>query len=196
VFNETCSYNDGDGNMGGWLPTVIGAGGSIGGGLIGKAIGGAAGGPIGAGISLVSSLIAGIFGAHAAKVKREDEISSAWAANGPRAIDGVMAAYRAGQISGQEAAGALDQIESEFLSMTAQITKYNGRFGAFPDPNGPRPPNNCNWACGTSWDLHQQIIGLKSQLTMGGGGLGSLSLSGADPVVLVGLGVIAFMLFK
>ena len=194
MFNETC-YRADD-NLGDWLPTIIGTGGSIGGGLIGRAIGGAAGGPIGAGISLVSSLIAGIFGAHAAKVRREDEISGAWAANGPRAIDGVMAAYRGGQISGSQAAQALDQIEAEFRAMTLPISKYNGKFGVFPDPNGPRPPNNCNWACGTSWDLHQQIIGLKKQLTIGGASLGGLSLNTGDPVVLAGLAVIAFMLFK
>ena len=186
------------GALGGWISPIIGTAGSIGGSLIGKLIGGAAGGPIGAGIALLSSLIAGIFGAHAAKVQREDEISNAWAASGPAAIDAVMSAYHSGQISSSEASQSLDSIEAQFRSMTQPITKYNGQFGSFPNANGPRPPNNCNWACGTSWDLHQQIIGLKSQLKAGSGGLslGGLSLGGMDPIVLGGLAVIGFLLFS
>lgn len=195
-LRSAVGFSDLDGSL---LPTIIGAGGSIGGGIIGKLIGGTAGGPIGAGIALVSSLISGIFAAHAAKEQREDQISGAWAASGPQAIDSVMAAYHSGQISGAEAAQGLDQIEAQFRSMALPISKYNGQFGVFPNPTAARPPNNCNWACGTSWDLHQQIIGLKAQLNMGGGG-GGLGLDlgglGGDPIMLLGLGVLAYMLLK
>lgn len=193
MFNET-TYNDG---LGAWLPTAVGAGGSIGGGLFAAlGIGGKFAGPIGMGISAISSLIASIFGAHAAKVQREDEISGAWAASGPQAIESVMSAYRSGQLSGRDASAALDQIEAQFRQMTQPITKYNGKFGAFPDPNGPRPPNNCNWACGTSWDLHQQLLGYKAQLSMGGGGGGGLGALTGDPIMLLGLGVLAYMFLK
>lgn len=192
MFNET-TYNPGFGDL---LPGLIGTGGSIGGSIIGRLIGGAAGGPIGMGISALSSLIAGIFGAHAAKEAREDQISGAWAASGPQAINAVMSAYHSGSISASEAAQSLDSIEGQFRQMTAPITKYNGQFGAFPDPNGSRPPNNCNWACGTSWDLHQQILGLKAQLTGGGGGLSLGSLGSGDPVMLAGLALLAYLLLK
>jgi hypothetical protein len=202
VFNET-AYNTVSGlsDLEGVLPTIIGAGGSIGGSVVGGMIGGSWGGPIGAGIGLLTGLISGIFSAHAAKVQREDEISNAWAAAGPQAIDAVMNAYHTGQVSGPEAAQALDQIEAQFKSMTSPITKYNGKFGAFPDPNGPRPPDKCNWACGTYWDLHKQIVGLKAGLNMSqgkAGAVGELDLAGltGDPIMLLGLGVIAFLLFK
>jgi hypothetical protein len=187
----------GMGELGAWLSTLIGTGGSIGGSLIGKLIGGAAGGPIGAGIGLLSSLIAGIFGAHAAKVAQEDQISGAWASSGPAAINAVMSAYHSGQVSASDASTALDQIEAQFRSMAQPIAKLKGQFGAFPDPTGPRPSSDCNWACGTSWDLHQQLTGLKSQLAASsGGGIGGLNLGAltGDPIVLGGLAVIAFLL--
>lgn len=192
MFSETSYYDDG--NMGGLLPTLIGTGGSIGGSIIGKLIGGGAGGPIGMGIAALSSLIAGIFAAHSAKVAQEDQISGAWASAGPQAINAVMAAYHGGQISATEAAQSLDGIEGQFRQMAQPIAKLNGQFGAFPDPNGPRPPDNCNWACGTSWDLHQQLLGLKAQLTAGGS---SLSLGNlGDPVMLAGLALVAYLLLK
>lgn len=193
MFNEV-SYSDG--NMGDFLPGLIGTGGSIGGSFVGKLIGGAAGGPIGAGIAVLSSLIAGIFGAHSAKVAREDEISNAWAASGPSAIQAVMSAYQSGQVSGNDALNALDGIEAQFRSMAAPIAKLNGQFGAFPNPEGPRPPNNCNWACGTSWDLHQQLKGLKASISAGATGGASLGTLGGDPIMLLGLGVLAWMLLK
>jgi len=175
---------------GSWVAPVVSAGGGIGGGIIGKLIGGTWGGPIGAGIGVISSLIASIFAQHAAKVQREDEISGAWAASGPAAIQAVMDANRSGQISASEAATALAQIQQQFYAMTQPITKYKGKFGAFPDPNATRPPDNCNWACGTSWDLNQQIQTLKGQLVGGGG----LSLGGLDPIMLGGLLIIGFLL--
>jgi hypothetical protein len=181
---------------GSWVSTIVGTGGSLGGSLIGKLIGGAAGGPIGAGIAVLSSLIAGIFGAHAAKVQREDQISGAWAASGPAAINATMSAYHSGQINATDASTALSQIQQQFYAMTQPITKYNGQFGSFPDVNAPRPANNCNWACGTSWDLNQQIAGLKAGLTSSGGAglnLGSLT---SDPIVLGGLLVIGYLLMK
>mgnify|MGYP001593996317 CR=1 FL=1 len=195
MFNEV-SYSYGEG-LGDWLPTTIGAGGTIGGGIFtALGIGGKFAGPIGMGISAISSLIAGIFAAHSAKVKREDEISGAWAASGPQAIEAVMSSYRSGQISGPEARQALDQIEGQFRSMAQPITKYDGKFGAYPDPNGPRPPDGCNWACGTSWALHQQLLGYKAQLSAGGAGGLNLGALGGDPVMLIGLGVIAWLLLK
>jgi len=193
--------SDVDGGLGelsgSWVSTLIGAGGSIGGGIVGKLIGGAAGGPIGGGIALLSSLIAGIFGAHAAKVQREDEISGAWAASGPAAIQAVMDAYHSGQIGASDASTALSQIQQQFYAMTQPITKYQGKFGSFPDPNAPRPADNCNWACGTSWDLNQQIAGLKGQL-VGSGGIGGLNLGSltSDPIMLGGLLLLGFLLMK
>ncbi len=203
MFNEV-AYDDS--NLGFAWPSLIGAGGSIGGSVVGGILAGAGhgaiAGPIGAGIGILTGLIGSIFGAHKAKVAREDEISGAWAASGPKAIDAVMQAYHSGSISASEASQALDSIEAQFYSMTAPITKYNGKFGSFPDANGPRPPDKCNWACGTSWDLHQQLLGYKAQLTAGGGGLSGgiagLNLGGLtkDPVALVGLGILAYMLMK
>jgi hypothetical protein len=183
---------------GSWVAPVVGGAGSIGGSIIGRLIGGAAGGPIGMGIGVLSSLIAGIFAAHAAKSAREDQISGAWAASGPAAIQAVMDANKSGQINASDAATALAQIQQQFYAMTQPITKLNGKFGSFPDPNAARPADNCNWACGTSWDLNQQIQGLKSQLvgsTSGGGGLDLSSITG-DPIVLGGLAVIAVLLFS
>jgi hypothetical protein len=195
---------NGLGDMGGWVAPVVGIGGGIGGKIVGSLIGGAAGGPIGAGIALISSLISGIFAAHAAKVQREDQISGAWAASGPQAIQAVMDAWKSGQASSSDAIAGLQQIQQQFYQMTQPITKYKGQFGSFPDPNGPRPPNDCNWACGTSWDLNQQIKQLTQQIQAGGdktiagqvvGGLGSVFSQG-DPMVMIGLAIIGFLLLK
>lgn len=196
MFNETV-YLNGLG-IAPWAPSLIGVGGSIGGGIAASKIGGAWGGPIGAGISALSALLAGIFGAHRAKVQREDEISGAWAASGPQAIEAVMQAYRSGQVSGAQASAALDQIESQFRSMAQPITKYQGKFGSYPNAEGARPPNQCNWACGTSWDLHQQIKNIKAGISTSATGstsIGNLGLPG-DPIVLAGFGILAYMLLR
>lgn len=196
MFNET-SYT----GFEGILPGIIGGGSQIGGSVVGSILAGAGhgaiAGPIGMGIGFIGSLIANIFGAHAAKEAREDQISGAWAASGPQAIDAVMNAYHQGQISASDASSALDQIEAQFRQMSQPITKYKGQFGAYPDVNAPRPGDQCNWACGTSWDLHQQIAGLKTQLT-GGGGISGLNLGGltGDPVMLAGLALVAYLLLK
>jgi hypothetical protein len=199
VWTYRADAGDGLSDLSGsWVAPVVGGAGSIGGGIIGKLIGGAWGGPIGMGIGVVSSLIASIFAQHAAKVQREDQISGAWAASGPAAIQAVMDAYHSGQISSSDASTALGQIQQQFYAMTQPITKYNGKFGSFPDVNAPRPGDNCNWACGTSWDLNQQIQGLKAQLTSGGSSSGGLDLSGitGDPIVLGGLLVIAVLMLS
>lgn len=181
---------------GSWIAPVIGGGGGIGGGIIGSLIGGPVGAAVGGGISVLSSLIAGIFAQHSAKVQREDQISGAWAQSGPAAIQAVMDAYHSGQISSSEASSALGQIQQQFYAMTQPISKLNGKFGAFPDPNAARPSGDCNWACGTSWDLNQQINSLKSQLVGGGtGGLNLGALTG-DPIMLGGLAVIAVLMFS
>jgi len=195
VWTYRADVGDSLGDLSGsWVAPVVGGAGSIGGGIIGNLIGGAAGGAVGGGIALLSSLIAGIFGAHAAKVQREDQISGAWAASGPAAIQAVMDSYHSGQISASDAATALGQIQQQFYAMTQPITKYNGKFGSFPDVNAPRPSGDCNWACGTSWDLNQQIQTLKGQLV--GSGTGGLSLGGFDPIVLGGLLVIGVLMFS
>lgn len=181
----------------GWIAPTVSIGSSIGGSIAAGAIGGAWGGPIGSAIGIIGGLISSIFGAHAAKVAREDQISSAWAANGPAAISGVMDAYAHGQISGADAVTALDQIEAQFREMTQSITKYRGQFGSFPDPNAPRPGDQCNWACGTSWDLHQQLEQKKAAIAGREGNLptalGSLT---SNPMNLVGLAVLAWVLLK
>jgi hypothetical protein len=197
VWTYNAHTSDGLSDLSGsWIAPVVGGAGSIGGGIIGNLIGGAAGGAVGGGIALLSSLIAGIFGAHAAKSAREDEISGAWAASGPAAIQAVMDAYHSGQISATDASSALGQIQQQFYAMTQPISKLNGKFGAFPDPNAARPSGDCNWACGTSWDLNKQINSLKSQLIGGGtGGLNLGALTG-DPIMLGGLAVIAVLMFS
>lgn len=183
------------GELGGWWQSLIGAGGGIGGKVAAGAIGGPVGAAVGFGIGIVTSIISAIFGGHAAKVQREDQISGAWAAQGPAAIDAIMQAYKSGQVSASDAINGLQQIEAQFIQMTTPITKYNGKFGQFPDPNGPRPPHDCNWACGTSWDLHQQILGLIKQIqsdpmsSLGG-------ILGLDPVVIGGLAVLGYLLIK
>lgn len=205
---RTWVYRDdvpgGLGTLGGsWIAPTIGAVGSVGGSVIGgilaSAGAGAIAGPIGAGIGILTGLIASIFAKHSAKVAREDEVTGAWAASGPQALDAVMAAYKSGQVSGPEAASALDSIEQQFISLMGPVAKYNGKFGVFPDVNGPRPGNNCNAACGLRWDLHKQIEGLKAGLSTSGGGiLGGFSLGGTTASPL-GIGLLLFlgvMMFK
>lgn len=180
--------------LGGFWQSLIGPAGGIGGKVAAGAIGGPVGAAVGLGIGVITSIIGFFFSSHAKKVQREDQISGAWAAQGPPAIDAVMAAFHSGQVSASDAVSGLQQIEQQFLQMATPITKYNGEFGKFPDPEGPRPPNNCNWACGTSWDLHQQIKGLIAsiQSTPGGGSL----LGGSDPLIIGGLLLLGFFLIK
>jgi hypothetical protein len=102
-----------------------------------------------------------------------------------------MEAWRSGQAGSAEAIEGLRSIEAQFMQMTAPITKYNGKFGAFPDPEGPRPPKDCNWACGTYWDLHQEIKGKIAQIQGGGGG-GILGM-GQNGLLLLGLAALFFM---
>lgn len=186
------------GSLGGWWQSLIGVGGGIGAKVTPMLATGPIGAAIGAGIGLITTILSSIFGAHAAKAQHEDQISNAWAAQGPAAIDAVMQAFKSGQVSASDAISGLQQIEQQFMQQSISISKYNGNFGAFPDPNGPRPSSNCNWACGTFWDLHQQIKGLIAQIqsspSSGGGGLDSL-LTGS-PVMLIGLAVLGFMMLK
>jgi hypothetical protein len=148
---------------------------------------------IGIGSKLLGSIL-GIFGAHAAKVQREDQISGAWAAQGPMLIEQIKQAYASGQMSASDASSALDSLENQFRQNAQQISKYNGKFGMFPDVNAPRPSSNCNWACGTSWELHQQILGIKAGMTGGssGGGLGLDS----NTLMLIAGGVLLFMMLN
>jgi len=188
--------NDGLGNLAGLWQSLIAVGGGVGAKLVPALMGGGpVGAAIGAGIGLVSTILSAIFGGHAAKVQREDQVSSAWASQGPAAISAIMQAYQTGQISGSDAISGLQQIEQQFVQMAAPISKYNGTFGALPDPNGPRPSSNCNWACGTYWDLHQELKGHIAQIQSGGTGsvLGSL---GSSPVLLIGLVVLGFLALK
>lgn len=183
--------------LAGFWQSLIGPGGSIGGKIAAGAIGGPVGAAVGLGIGVISSIIGFFFTSHAKKVQREDEITGAWAAQGPPAIDAVMAAWKGGQVSGADAISGLQQIEQQFLQMAAEISKYNGEFGKFPNPDGPRPPNNCNAACGISWDLHQQIKGLIAQIQSSpdaGGAAGGFSLS--DPVMLGGLLLLGYLFIK
>ena len=145
------------GELGSWVSTTIGVGGAVGGKIAAGAIGGAAGGPIGIAIGLITGIISSILGAHAAKVRREDKVSGAWASSGPQAISATMQAWQGGQLTGSDAIAQLQSIQNQFLQQSQSITKYNGQFGQYPDPNAARPSSNCNWACGTSWDLNQEI---------------------------------------
>jgi hypothetical protein len=163
---------------------------------------GAIAGPIGAVIGLVAGLIAGIFGQHAARVQQENKVSGQWAATGPQTISQIVASWQSGQTSTADAQAALDSIYPAFLQNNQSITKLNGQFGAYPTPTNPRPSSNCNWACGTSWDLYQEIQGLKGQMGTAdptGLGSGSLSLGGislSNPLVLGGIAIAAVLLLK
>jgi hypothetical protein len=188
-------------DLGAWT-TVAGTAGSVAGtglSIAGAATGLSVLGPIGAGIGLIAGLISGIFGQHAAKVQQENKISGQWAASGPQTVDGIMSAWEAGQVDGPTASNALQQVYAQFVQQNAAISKYNGTTGAFPDPNQPRPASSCNWACGTSYDLAQQIKGLQTQIGQNPsvGSLGGLSSSlGSNPLLLGGLILGALLLFK
>ncbi len=136
------------------------------------AIAGPVGAAIGAAVGIVSGIVASIFGAHAAKVAAEDEATGAWAASGPQTVDSIMAAWRAGQVSSSDAIASLNSVVEQYKANMQSVSKYNGKFGVFPDPNGPRPSNNCNASCGMYWDLAQQVKGLIAEIQGGGGGLG------------------------
>jgi len=181
------------GELGSWVSTTVGVGGSIGGKVAGGLIGGAAGGPIGIAIGLVTGIISAILGAHAAKVQREDKVSGSWASSGPQAISATMDAWKAGQLTGSDAVSQLQSIEQQFLQMSQPITKYQGKFGSYPDPNAPRPSKDCNWACGTSWDLHQQIQGLTGQIQANDP---MAAVGGMDPATLglIAIGALALLM--
>lgn len=155
MFNE---IDNGIGGIG-FLPGGSAVAASAGGGPVGMIIG--------AGISLVS-VIGRIFGAHKARVKRENEVTGVWAATGQKAIDETMAYYRSGRASDREALSALDDIERQYEELMREVSKYKGKFGSFPDVNGPRPLKDCNAACGIRWDLHQQLNGLRQEIKRGG----------------------------
>lgn len=206
TYRDDVPSNLGD-LSGSWVAPTIGIAGSIGGSVVGgilaSAGAGAIAGPIGAGIGIVVGLISSIFAKHAAKVQQEDQVTGAWAAQGPAAIDAVMGAYHSGQISGSDAASGLDMIEQQFIQLMQPVAKYNGKQGVFPSVDAPRPPNNCNAACGLRWDLHQQIIGLKAGLNMsqGAAGAGGIlsSLGGATTASPLAIGALLFlgvMIFK
>ena len=184
------------GDLGASKAQVVGTGGSAGAGIATAAIGGAAGGPVGLAIGLVSGIIASIFGAHAAKVKREDEVTGVWAQTGQRAISEVMAVWRSGKASKADTIQGLHSIEAYFKSLTADVVKTGGKFGVFPNPDAPRPSKNCNAACGLYYELHQQIKGLVAEVQSGKGGggiaglgasLGGLFSGGNMPLIAVAL---------
>ena len=136
------------------------------------AITGPVGAAIGAAVGIVSGIVASIFGHHAAKVAAEDEATGAWAASGPQTVDSIMAAWRGGKISSSDAIGSLNSVVEQYKANMQSVSKYNGKFGIFPDPNAPRPSSNCNASCGMYWDLAQQVKGLIAEIQRGGGGLG------------------------
>jgi hypothetical protein len=173
MFYET-SYFDGLGELGAGSKAAkgVGIGGKVGSAVAVGAIGGPVGAAVGAAVGIISGLVSSIFGAHAAKVAAEDEATGAWAATGPQTVDSIMAGWRAGQISSSDAIASLNSVVEQFKSNMAAVSKYNGKFGVFPDPNGPRPPNNCNASCGMYWDLAQQVKGLIAEIQAGSGGLG------------------------
>lgn len=190
---ETWTYDDGlSGSKAG---AVIGTAGSIGSKLIPALSTGAWAGPIGMGVGLVAGLIAGIFAKHAAKVRREDEVTGVWAATGQQAIDETMALYRSGQARKDEVLAGFDSIEAQYEQLMREVSKYNGKFGQFPDVNGPRPSRNCNAACGIRWDLHQQLNGLRDEVRRGGDrGLSAFNLGGpggSSMLPLVAIGALA-----
>jgi hypothetical protein len=202
-------YDEGLGDLGQWTTTVgkvgqaAGATGAVIGGvstLTGIGAGAALGSVVpivGTIIGALAGIIGGIFGAHQQKVAVENKVSGQWAASGPQTINQVVSAWQTGQIDSGTASSALDSIYQQFLQMNAPITKYQGTTGSFPDPTQARPSSNCNWACGTSYDLYQEIQGLKGQI--GGApvgaslGLGSLMSS---PLLLIGGAALLLLLLK
>jgi len=121
------------------------------------------GGIIMGGMELTKAII-GIFAAHRAKVAAEDQVSGAWAAQGPYLIEQIKKSYAGGALTIQEAFTALDTLEQQFRINAQPVSKLEGHFGFLPDVNGPRPSQNCNWACGTTWDLHQEIAAIKADM--------------------------------
>ena len=157
------------------------------------AIAGPVGAAIGAAVGIVSGIVASIFGAHAAKVAAEDEATGAWAASGPQTVEAIMAAWRSGRASSSDAIASLNGVVEQYKANMQSVSKYNGKFGVFPDPNGPRPSNNCNASCGMYWDLAQQVKGLIAEIQAGGGGIGNFgglfggsSSSAMLPLLIVG----------
>ena len=177
MFLETSYYDDnrrGLGELGAGSKAAKGTsfGGAVASTTIPLAFTGPVGMAVGAVVGVVSGIVASIFGAHAAKVAAEDEATGAWAASGPQTVDSIMAAWRAGQLSSSNAISSLNSVVEQYKANMQSVSKYNGKFGVFPDPNGPRPSNNCNASCGMYWDLAQQVKGLIAEIQGGGGGLG------------------------
>jgi hypothetical protein len=196
-FDDYRLLGDLDGSK---VGTIIGTGGAIGGKAVTAIMGtSAAAGPVGMAVGLVASVIAMIFGAHAAKVAREDEVTGVWAATGQKAIDEVMSLWRAGKVPKSETIAGLQSIESQFQSLTSQVVKTGGKFGVFPNPEAPRPSRDCNASCGLYYELHHQIKGLIAEVQsgQGGGGLGgglSSLLGGSNmPLLLAGVALFLFM---
>ena len=136
-------------------------------GLGSPAVAAAAGGPIGMAIGgglMIAQTIFQFWQAHQAKVAQEDQISGAWAAFGPEIIDRIKSDFSKGVISKDEAFKALDTLEHQFRVNVQPISKLHGHFGFLPNVDQPRPPDECNWGCGTSWDLHQEILGIKADM--------------------------------
>jgi hypothetical protein len=156
------------------------------------AIAGPVGAAIGAAVGIVSGIVASIFGAHAKKVAAEDEATGAWAASGPQSIEATMAAWRGGRISSSDALASLQSIEQQYVANMSGVSKYKGKFGVLPDPNAPRPSNNCNASCGMYWDMMQQMKAYKAEIAGGGGGLSSIFGGGGGiagiplPLLIVG----------
>lgn len=188
------------GDLGAWQ-TVAGQTGVLAGAgisTIGTLAGaGAIAGPVGAIVGLIAGVFASIFGQHAAKVAQENKISGQWASSGPQTISAIVQSWQSGQTSTADAQSALDQVYAAFLQNNQSITKLNGQQGAYPTPTNPRPSNNCNWACGTSWDLFQEIQGLKGQMSSADPtGLSSGSFSLSNPLVLGGLALLGVLLLR
>jgi hypothetical protein len=192
MFNET-SYNTGLGELGDKKTAGIGIGGKVGSAVAVGAIGGPVGAAVGAAIGAVTGILSKIFGVHAARVQAEDAATGDWAASGPQNIEGVMAAFHSGQMSSSDALASLQSIMDQYRQNMASVSKYNGQFGVFPDPDAARPSNNCNAACGIYWDTMQQIKGYKAEIAgSGGGSFGSLFSGGGGiagiplPVLIIG----------
>jgi len=167
MFNETC-YNfypdfDGLGDTG----KIVGIGTSTAGSLIPLLSASAIAGPIGLVVGLVGGLIASIFGRHAAKVRREDEVTGVWAETGQVAITETMALWRAGKASSAEAIAGLKSIQEQFKTLMSPVVKTNGKFGQWPDLNAPRPSNKCNAACGLYYELNDQVKKLIAEIQAG-----------------------------
>ena len=155
-------------------------------------------------VGALAGIIATILGQHSQKVAVENKVSGQWAATGPQTVNSIVGAWQSGQATSDQASAGLDAVYQQFLVNNAQITKMGGTFGKFPDPNAPRPSSNCNWACGTSWDLYSEIQGLKAQMGTGtsplvptsAGGLDLTSLTSSPLLLLGGAALVLFLLKK